>query len=677
MIGNCILMNKQQKRLWFLATFVVLALAFLGFRLFDLQVNRHEELRALAEENTSRTFRLDPMRGQILDIHGTPLATSVPVKVVCANPALFGHCRMQVAQTLAPLLGMTNATGPASFTNLLERLAPRIRKDGKTNTYVVLKRKVPLENWRQIQVAMTNLSFGLNESKLPKKEQKFYGDLRKAGVFSENDQVRRYPNLFLASHVLGYVGYPAKPTNAPTANAGRAMPNAVVAANRVSASTNQDKVELETGLNGIEMVFNSKLTGTPGWRRTELDSRKREILSFRDQDVAPRNGLNVVLTLDAGIQNIVETELAEGMKKNQPISISCIVVRPRTGEILAMATLPNFDANEPGKYPIEALRNRVVCDIAEPGSTFKIVPISAGLNEGIVSLNDVFNCEMGRFAFAGKVLHDAHHGFGDLSVMDIIMKSSNIGAAKVGIRLGEERLYQYIRRYGFGVKTGIPLPGEVPGLVHPTKRWSKVSIAQIPMGHGVAVTPLQTVMAMSAIANNGVLMRPMLVDRLVDGSYEDGLLVAKYQPQVVARVISEQAAKQMVAALKKVPTVDGTAEGAALEHYTVAGKTGTAQKVENGQYVSKFFSSFIGFFPADNPELCISVVMDQPSQNQYYGGKTAGPVFRAIAEQAANYLNLKPDIDPQSDPFSISTTTLATVGSAPGRKPQSGKAAAQ
>jgi cell division protein FtsI/penicillin-binding protein 2 len=282
------------------------------------------------------------------------------------------------------------------------------------------------------------------------------------------------------------------------------------------------------------------------------------------------------------------------MKKHAPISASCTIVRPRTGEILAMATLPNFDPNHPGASPMASLRNRIITDIAEPGSTFKIVVISAGLNEEVVRLSDVFFCEHGHFAYAGKVLHD-HESEGNLTVMNIIARSSNIGAAKVGIRLGEERLYRYITTFGFGTKTGIPLPGEVSGIVHPVNKWTKVSIAQIPMGQGIAVTSLQTVMAMCAIANHGVLMHPMLVDRLENS---EGKVVVKYQPQAVRTVASEHAIKDIVTALKTVPTKTGTAEKAHMDNFTVAGKTGTAQKVEGGHYVQKFFCSFIGFFPA-------------------------------------------------------------------------------
>ena len=463
---------------------------------------------------------------------------------------------------------------------------------------------------------MTNLTFGLEEKKLPKPEQAFNRNLRAKAIFADphSDQVRVYPNQSLAAHVLGYV----------------AMVDRTVKSNRVS--------EL-AGAEGVEKVFNAKLAGVAGWRVTETDRRNRELLTLREQEVEPRDGLNVVLTIDSVIQHIAETALAEAVQKYSPISASAIVVRPRTGEILAMATLPNFDPNTPGTASADARRNRVISDVAEPGSTFKIVVVSSALNEHAVSLADQFNCENGAFSFAGRVLHD-HERYGILSVKNIITKSSNIGAAKIGIVMGEQRLYQYLRDYGFGTATGISLSGEVRGIVNPLKSWSKVSIAQIPMGHGVAVTPLQMVMAMSAIANGGVLMHPMLVDRLED---ENHIPVAQYPPQRVRQVISEAAARDMVEALKTVVTADGTAVKAALEHYTVAGKTGTAQKVKNGVYVSdKFFSSFIGFFPADNPELCISVVLDEP-KGGHYGGQVAAPFFKQIAERSANYLNIRPD----------------------------------
>jgi cell division protein FtsI/penicillin-binding protein 2 len=482
-----------------------------------------------------------------------------------------------------------------------------------TNRYVVLQRKVADETWQKIQMTMTNLSFGVDEKKLSRATRAFFRDLRTSAIFADpvDDQLRVYPNGPLAAHALGFVG---------TENG----------SNHVSQTVGRD---------GVELVLNSALSGVAGWRVTQTDRQKHELVALRDEDVQARDGLNVVLTIDAAIQHIVETALADALQKHTPISITAVVTRPRTGEILAMVTLPNFDPNNPGASSADARRNRVISDVMEPGSTFKIVVVSGALNEGVVRLADTFDCEQGHFAFAGRVLHD-HEPFGILTTESIITKSSNIGAAKIGIRLGEGRLYDYVRDFGFGQRTGISLPGEARGILYPVKGWSKVSIAQIPMGQGIAVTRLQMIMAMSALANDGWLMRPMLVNRLED---RNGNVVEQYSPQRVRQVVSESADKLMVEALKTVVTPDGTAPGAAMKDYTGAGKTGTAQKVENGTYAEhKFYSSFVGFFPADNPELCISVVMDEPKEG-YYGGQVCGPVFKEIAERCASYLNIPAD----------------------------------
>ena len=604
----------QYRRLVLLALLLGAAFAGLGYRLVDLQVLRYEELSARARHNTRREFLLEPRRGDILDAKGNLLATSVFVKTVCADPALIGKRQAEVARAVAPLLQVSES-------ELLQRLTPRLTRNANgaiiTNHYVVLKRKVQVETWQKIQMAMTNLSFGLDEKKLPRPEREFYRDLRRGAVYVEklDDQLRVYPNQALAAHVLGYVG----------------MDEHELDGRRLLQTSGKD---------GIERSFDSKLAGVRGWRVTETDRPGRELVPMREQDVEPRDGLNVVLTIDSVVQHIVESALAEALEKHSPLSISGIVVRPRTGEILALATLPNFDPNNPGAAPADARRNRVIADVAEPGSTFKIVVISGALNDGVAQLSDTFDCEHGQFHFAGHVLHD-HESYGVLSVENIITKSSNIGAAKVGIKMGESRLYDYIRNYGFGARTGLPLQGEISGIVYPVKKWSKVSIAQIPMGQGIAVTSLQMMMAMCAIANKGVLMQPMLVDRLED---RDHVVVAKYSPQRARHVISAAAAEQMVAALKTVVSPEGTAPKAALAHYTVAGKTGTAQKSggPEGYLKGKYFASFIGFFPADNPELCISVVMDEPKQG-YYGGQIAAPVFKQIAEAAANYLNIRPE----------------------------------
>jgi cell division protein FtsI/penicillin-binding protein 2 len=321
-----------------------------------------------------------------------------------------------------------------------------------------------------------------------------------------------------------------------------------------------------------------------------------------------------------------------------------------------MATLPNFNPNDLTGSSIDARRNRVIADVAEPGSTFKIVVISGALNDGVISLEDRFDCENGVFVFAGRPLHD-HEPYGVLSVEEIITHSSNIGAAKVGIKMGPDNLYRYMRQFGFGTKTGIPLLGEVSGFVHPVNKWTKLSISRIPMGHEVAVTPLQMVMAMCAVGNGGRLMRPMLVDRLED---EQGNIIFRNYPQQVRQTVSERAAHLMVTALKTVVSTNGTGKKAILEHYTVAGKTGTAQKIVNGVYRrDQHYSSFIGFFPADRPEICVAVFLDDPKHG-YYAGEAAAPVFRDIAERVAQYLAVESDLPPPSPAVAPGSPAMGT-----------------
>ena len=602
----------QFRRLLLLTGLLSGAFTLLACRMVDLQVVRHEELRAKAQQNTERRIRIQPLRGDILDARGNLLASSRTVKTVCADPSLVGNRQAEVARAIAPILQLTETEVyqkllPRTFTNRLGKVV--------VDKYVVLKNKVPTETWEQVRAAMTNLTFGVEEKKLPRKEQAYYRGIR-ASVMADpvNDQIRNYPQGSLAAHVLGFVGK--------------------------NGDTNSVNFGQLVGMDGIERVYNEKLSGVQGWRVTETDWRNAEVVALRDQDVPAKDGLNVVLTIDSVVQHVLETALIEGLQKHSPENISGLVIRPRTGEILAMASLPSFDPNQVPRDP-ELRRNRIITDVDEPGSTFKIVVVSGALNDGTVGLKDVFNCERGKFFFAGRTLHDHDGGYDNLTVEGIITKSSNIGSAKIGIKMGQQRLYEYLCEYGFGMRTGIQLPSESPGILHQTEEWSKVSIAQIPMGHGVAVTRLQMLMAMSAIANKGCLMRPMLVNRLVD---QEGQVVAEYEPQRVRQVVSETTARQMVQVLKTVVTSDGTAVKAGLTNYVVAGKTGTAQKPGVGGYQrGKYVASFIGFFPADNPEVCISIVLDEP-KGEYYGGQVAAPIFHRVAESVANYLNIRPDV---------------------------------
>jgi len=596
-----------------MALLLCLALAGLGARLVDLQVVRHDELKRIASGNTQSFSVSEPRRGDILDANGNPLGISVPVKKVFANPGFIGGRYPEVAHVLAPLLSYNEA-------DLASRLRPvvvRTNEQGMpvTNAWVNLKREVSLEQWQQITQAMAGLILALEGKKLTKAERNANRALRDKGIYPMDGQHRMYPSTNLAAHVLGFVQEREHETNHITVN------------------------EI-VGQDGIEAWFNSKLAGMRGWRVTEADNRRQEIVVHREQEVEARPGLNVVLTLDMVIQHIVETELADAMHTHQPISASAMVVRPRTGELLAMATLPSYDPNQPNKAEMDDLRNRIIADTYEPGSTFKIVVVSAALNENLVNLEDTFDCEHGHWQFMGKVLHDDHGGYGLLSVENIIARSSNIGAAKIAVyKLGEERLYDYIKAFGFGTKTGITLGGEVNGHVNKFQT-DKLMISRVPMGHSIAVTHLQMVMAMCAIANRGQLMWPMLVNRLQDQS---GTVFTQYYPRVVKQAISDGSAREIVKALKLVATKEGTAPKAALERYTVAGKTGTAQKVINQAYApGKYITSFIGFFPADDPELCISVVLDEP-KNGHYGGQVSAPIFKSIATQAASYLKIRPD----------------------------------
>jgi cell division protein FtsI/penicillin-binding protein 2 len=613
--------EQQFRRLLALLALVALAFAGLGFRLVDLQVWRHDALSKLAERKTQQTTWQEAKRGDILDVNGNLLATSVPVKTVCANPSLIGGQRAVVAHALAPWLQMSEA-------DLLQRLTPRIGKNSKGETvtnglnYVRLQKNVTDETWQKIQTAMSQLSFGVDETKLKKSDREFLAGLRKYAVSAEPDQLRVYQNGSLAAHVLGFTG----------------------------TLENTNHTSEMFGCDGIEKFFNDKLSGASGWRVTGVDSKNNELAALQDEDVQAKNGLNVVLTIDAAVQHIMEEALADAMKEHAPANITGIVMRPRTGEILAMASFPNFDPNDLRTLNTNTEPDRVISDVMEPGSTFKTIVISGALNEHIVKLSDSVFCENGVFHYGGITLHDAEHDhFGNLTVEQVLQKSSNIGASKIGILLQAPKLYDYMTDFGLGAFTGIPLPHEASAknFVRPAASWGKYSIVQIPMGQGVAVTRLQMAMAVGALANGGVLMRPMLVKRLEDAN---GNVVQQYTPQSVRRVVTEETAKEMVEALKTVVSKDGTAPLAAITNYVVAGKTGTAQKVVDGKYASdKFVVSFIGFFPADDPQVCISIVMDTPKEGgRAFGGALCGPVFHAIAQRCASYLAIPPDsISPQ------------------------------
>jgi cell division protein FtsI (penicillin-binding protein 3) len=612
MASQALFRPNQLRWLFGLTSCLVLALMALGGRLYVLQVQRHEELRALAESLTHDATVREPWRGDIRDANGNPLATSHPVKRLCADPSLIRNRQWDVARALAPILGRSEA-------ELADRLKITTRVDTngvvRTNQFVDLRFEATLDQWTQVTQAMAQVRFEGDEAVLPKRERRFWNTLRQRAIFGIDSQRRIYPNGQLASHVVGVVG--------------------------VTNYTLHDTWVRELfGVEGIEASFNKQLSGVRGIRVTERDRSNRELVRFRGQDAEPVAGLNVVLTVDLVLQKILEAELAEAAAKFHPENAMGIIVRPRTGDILAMANSRTFDPNDLSASTVQHRRNRIIADFYEPGSTFKIVSLSAALNEKVARLTDFFDCEHGSWRYGGLVLTDHEH-YGSLPLETVFAKSSNIGIAKMALRMSETNFHRYVRAFGFGSRSGIELPGEVMGRLRDPKYWHKTSLTRIPIGYEIGATPLQMVMAVAAVANQGVLMQPHVVKRLVDN---EGRTVVEYSPQKVREVMSPAVAKQVVQAMKTVASTNGTGTKAMLDNYYVAGKTGTAWKWNSttARYDKRYYSSFIGFFPADNPELCISIVVDDP-QSGVYGGQVAAPVFRKVAEQASHYLKIPPD----------------------------------
>jgi cell division protein FtsI (penicillin-binding protein 3) len=399
------------------------------------------------------------------------------------------------------------------------------------------------------------------------------------------------------------------------------------------------------GLAGIEHSFDAHVRGTPGKVTLLKDARKGMYLVGGDGPNRPRNGHHVVLTIDSVIQFIAERALQNAVAQYRAAGGSVIVMDPNDGAILAMASFPTFDPNRFGAFPPAAWRNRNVHDVYEPGSTFKIVTASAGLEERIVTPSQVLDCGNGEITVANVTIHEHDgHRYGQLSFEDVIVHSSNVGAARVGLALGERRFYNWIRRFGFGERTGIPLPGEETGLLRRTERWTQVSPASISIGQEIGVTPLQIIRAVAAVATGGMRVEPRIVERVID---DDGNAVYEPPRRAPVRVMSEKTAAVLNEILKGVVT-RGTGTGAALVEHVVAGKTGTAQKAGRGGYsADRFVGSFVGYVPADRPRLAILVVIDEP-RGEHYGGTVAAPAFREIAEATLRYLGVAPSIPSRS-----------------------------
>lgn len=423
---------------------------------------------------------------------------------------------------------------------------------------------------------------------------------------------RYYPKGELASHVIGMVGRENQP------------------------------------LEGLELKYDKYLRTAGGKVYFARDASGKKLSSGVDMEA---KGNDLLLTIDEGLQYIVEKELEKAMAKWKSVAASAIMMDPFTGEILALANRPAYDLNDAGSANKNSIRNRLITDIYEPGSTFKVIVGTAALEEKLYNLDSTFDCSRGGIEVGGKVIRDAHkHGV--LSFREVIQKSSNVGSIMIGLKLGKEQVYRYAKLYGFGEKTNIDMPGEVQGWIRKPDKWSATSIGAIPIGQEVAVTPLQILRAYSVIANGGYLVQPHLVAEI---RTPEGQTISSFQGKT-KRVLTEKTAKVFKDILKTVVEEGGTATEAAVEGNQVAGKTGTAQLIDprTGRYSrDRFISSFVGFVPADNPKLAMIVVIYEP-KGQIYGGLVAGPVFKDIANQALSYMNVPMDENYRKDLLLVS-----------------------
>ena len=415
----------------------------------------------------------------------------------------------------------------------------------------------------------------------------------------------------------------------------RFYPNRMLAATVMGHSGSDGR-----GLDGVELAMDKVLRGQTSSVQGVRDALGRELFVDGMGDVGNGVGGDVVLTIDRYLTFVTERAISEAQERNHAKGVIALVMDPRTGELLAMASVPSYNPNDPAGAAEHGARNRTITDAFEPGSTMKTFTIAAALDAGAVRPEDSFDCQMGRMMVGKYTIHDTHP-HGALTVAEVFKFSSNIGATKIARRLGKERLAAALNRFGFGHSTHIGLPGERAGTIRPVDKWGDIGFANVSFGQGLTATPLQIVSAMSAIAGGGVYHPPRIIARVMrpDGTSE------VEDPRPAERLMSEKAARAMTGIMEGVTRVGGTARAAAIDGYSVAGKTGTAQKVSGGHYdASKWVSSFIGFAPAQDPRVAIVVMVDEP-QGAHLGGAVAAPIFKEIAEQALHYLHVAPSPD--------------------------------
>ena len=560
----------RRSRVW--ALIAMVAYLGLGWKLFSIQVQQHEEYRGEASSMQGRRWPMEAPRGNIYDRNGNPLALNLKLYSVAADPELVDH-PADIAAELEPLLRVPEA----SLSRTLEG-EPGVR-------YVRLQDSVDRPAAEAIR------------------------ELGCQGLIVTTQWKRAYPHGSLAASVLGFVGRDGE------------------------------------GLEGVEGTLDERLAGIDGEMLVVLDGRlPRSRAQIPERTVVTKQmlpGSSVALTLDLDIQSIAEEELAKAVEKANAAGGTVIVMDPKRGEVLALATQPGFDPNQYRQYPETSWVNHAVVSPYEPGSTFKVVTACAAIEEGVMSQGETHECTGSRSIGRRSIscaLHGGSRAHGTVDLDHIIIKSCNTGIASVAMAMGASRMSKWLKKFGFGEGTGIELAGESRGIVAPPEKWSQMQLANVGFGQGIGVTPLQLLSAYCAIANGGWRVRPRVVKAITDAS---GAIEHPTPPEP-ERILSEETAARMRRVMTQV-VEEGTGKAARIPGRLIAGKTGTAQKPtpEAGFRSGLYIGSFAGFAPADDPRIAVIVVIDEP-RNGHYGGVVAAPAFRAICERALMHLRLPP-----------------------------------
>lgn len=576
----------RRVRFVYVALFFCLWTGAIAVRLVWLQVVRHSEFVERAARQQERTFEVAPRRGVLYDRNLRELAMTVLVDSIYAVPSELGDNRADDAALLAKIV---HADPQDRFTS-----EPQIEaRFNASRHFAWVARKVTPEIAQRVR------------------------ELNLKGIYFQKEFKRFYPNGDLAAHVLGYVG------------------------------TDDD------GLGGLERKFDDELHGTPGHVLTAVDA-KRHVMGSEETDPMP--GENLVLSIDSNIQYMAERALDAQVAKVKALHGTIVVQDPHTGQILALAVSPRFNPNDSRHIDPESLNDLAVSDVYEPGSTFKLVTYAAALDAAGVQPTDMVDCQGGSMTMYGRTLHDdkSDH-FGVVTVQYALEHSSDVGAAKMALKLGDDRFYKYMRSFGFGDRTGIELPSETRGLLRPPRKWSATSILSLAIGQEVGVTPVQLVSMVSSIANGGTYIPPRILLQSTDATNGDAKLQASaFHPETslgtslpdgTHRVISVQTAAKMRMMMQGIVT-EGTGKQAALNGYSSAGKTGTAEKIDPATHTyshTKLVASFAGFAPANNPAIAIAVVIDTPTAVEGYGGTVSAPVFSEVAQEVLEYLGVPHD----------------------------------